>query len=290
MTNQEITYVSIPKGLATNAVRNNGTLKAYSVFYQLKSLYVGGVILDYRKRAKEIASLFGYGERKLRMYISLLKEQGLVSVEGKNNLSLRSSKSLAAEWKVSEKKFWRISVARLPQIETVFRCLALEENLIQQRYRLANTLVSEAITASVGIQNPMSVLQPARFRSLRKAVVCDYERLLQDAQTRHTEEVASLTPVSSSAFPWATLSRQGIATVLNRKSKSTGHKYARKFAALGLIGDENHKIFIGDFSYDEYLAFLSTMVNNDYTYQYTDGKVNKVLPNTITLKTHGLLC
>ncbi len=291
MIEQKTKYVSIPQGLASLAVQSNRELKAYAVFYQLKSLFVGGVIRDYRKKTILIASAFGYSDRKLRTYISVLKQMGLVQVEGKHHLSLRASKSVAKLLGVSRKRFWRVRAEKLSDMEEIFRTLALEENIKQQRFRLESKVVASAISTRVGIPNPTTTLQPSRLRQLRKAVAADYGKLLTERQQRYTETIASLnspTPTKNTIFPWATLSRQGIATVLNRKSKATGQKYARRFAKLGLIEDVRNSVFIGDFSYDEYNEMQETVLGHDYSYQYQHGAVHKILPNTITMCTSFL--
>ena len=291
MIEQKTKYVSIPQGLATAAVKTARELKAYSVFYQLKSLYVGGIIHDYRKKTNQIASTFGYSERKLRTYISVLKGFGLLEVVDKHDLVLRGSKYVSKLLGVSRKRFWRIPADKVSDLEDIFRVLALEEKMKQQRFRLESKVVASAISTRVGIPNPTTTLQPSRLRMLRKAIVKDYGKLLTERQARYTETIASLNsknPTAATIFPWATLSRQGIATVLNRKSKATGHKYAKRFAALGLIQDERNTVFIGDFSYDEYNEMQETVLGHDYSYQYVKGEVHKVLPNTITMNTNFL--
>lgn len=288
---QKTKYVSIPCGLATVVVESNLLLKTYSVFYQLKSLYVGGIILDYHKKVDEIAKTFGYSERKLRTYIKSLKEIGIVEVVRKRHLVLRASKHVGKLFGVSCKRFWRVKTESVSDLEDLFRVLAIEENIKQQRFSLEEKVVASAISTRVGIPNPIKTLQPSRLRILRKAVAKDYGSLLLERQTRYTETIASLNspaPTEETIFPWATLSRQGIATVLNRKSKSTGHKYAKKFAALGYIQDERNTVFIGDFSYDEYNEMQETVLGYDYSYEYVKGEVHKVLPNIITMTNNFL--
>jgi predicted transcriptional regulator len=276
-----VAYVSIPKGLASVAVASNRELKTYAVFYQLKSLYVGGVIFNYKSRVKEIAQNFGYSERKLRTYVKLLLERGLVEVQNKHNLLLRGSRALAQEQEVSEKKYWRVAVRHLRYLETVLQALALEENLIKQRYTLKNRVVEDIIATHVGIPNPATTLQPARYHKLRKTMVCDYEQVLQRTQSRYISDIASLQPLATKVFPWATLSRQGIAQVLHRKSKATGQRYAKKLAALGLLTEQRNSVFIGDFSYDEFQQLQKTVLNYNPTYHFKNGEVHKVLPNTL---------
>lgn len=291
MITQKTTYISIPMGLPSVAVKNTATLKAYAVFYQLKSLYVGGIILDYRRKTKEISSYFGYSERKLRTYITSLKAMNLVEVVNTKDLRLAGSKFLAQEWNASTKNYWRIGSVHLQEIENVFRSLALQENIEQQAYLLKKKLIGEAISASVSILNPTLTLQPARLKRLRKAVVCDYEKLLEETQSRCAREISGLIKKTSelSAFPWATLSRQAIATVLNRKSKATGQKYAKRFAKLGFITDERHTIFIGNFSYAEYIELQETVLDHDYSYRFFQDRVVKVMPNNISLNKEFLL-
>lgn len=291
MIEQKTKYVSIPQGLASVAVQSNRDLKSYAVFYQLKSLYVGGIIRDYRQKTIQIATTFGYSERKLRTYIGLLRDMGLLEVVNRRDLVLRASKFVSKTLGVSKKKFWRVPAAQVSSLEDILRVLALEEKMQQQAYRLESKLVNSEISSRVGIQKPTS-LQPARLRMLRKAIVQDYGKLLQEKQQRYTETIANLqskTPTKDSIFPWATLSRQGIATVLNRKSKATGHKYAKRFAKLGFIQDTRNTVFIGDFSYEEYTEMQETVLGNDFSYQFVHGEVHKVLPNTITVNRGNML-
>lgn len=292
MIEQKTKYVSIPQGLASIAVQSNRDLKAYAVFYQLKSLYVGGIIRNYRQKAIQIAQTFGYSERKLRTYIRVLSDMNLLEVVNRRDLVLRASKFVSKALGVSKKKFWRVPANQVSSLEDILRVLSLEEKILQQAYRLESKLVNSEISSRVGIQKPTSTLQPARLRMLRKAIVQDYGKLLQEKQQRYTETIANLqspVPTTDSIFPWATLSRQGIATVLNRKSKATGHKYAKRFAKLGFIEDVRNTVFIGDFSYEEYIEMQETVLHHDFSYKFVQGEVHKILPNIITINRTGML-
>lgn len=277
-------------GLPTIAVQDNRELKSYAVFYQLKSLFVGGIVRDYRKKTKLIASTFGYGERKLRTYISLLVKNGLAEIVNRHHLVLRASKFVSSLHGVSKKKFWRVPASKVSELEDIFRVLALQENIKRQQFLLESKVVDCAISTCVGIPNPTTSLQPSRLRALRKAYAQDYDKLLNEQQTRYTDSVATLqVPKKDSIFPWATLSRQGVATVLNRKSKATGHKYAKRFAALGYIQDERNTVFVGDFSFTEFTELQETVLDHDYTFRYIDGGVYKVLPNLLTMNAQAML-
>ena len=61
--------IKIHKGFQKKLLRNNQFLKGMCVFYSLKYMYSGGIILNIKKRHKEIAQKLEISETNLRSKI-----------------------------------------------------------------------------------------------------------------------------------------------------------------------------------------------------------------------------
>lgn len=278
-----IDYISIPRGLPSVLVNQNTQLKAVAILYQLKSIYVGGVILDHRKQLQMIADSFGYSKRKLTDYIKILKEEGLAEEDLRNgNLLLRSSKFINTHFGLKEAGFHKVLKSELANIEYVLKSLALEQNLRQQEHVLAEKIIHQEIANNtVGIIQAKS-LSKAANRRLRKAIKPELPRLLKQEQTRYTTAITDFQPSHAPIMPFVTLSRQGVAKTVNRKSKSTGHRLMKKLVKLGYMNDAQHNLTIGSYTYDEYQLLQKNVVNYDFSYTYKNGEIKKVLPNNIS--------
>jgi hypothetical protein len=277
----KVKYISVPKGLATAVSKKRTTLKAVCVFYQLKSIYVGGIIHDYTKRTTDIASTFGYSDRKLRTYIKILVDLGLADISKNKSLSLRSSKHIAKMFEVSEKSFHKIKADSLDDIEMVFRALSMQESITKQEHLLKKKIIDSAIKESVGINKPTS-LSPTAYRRYKSIFSRKYDSLLAKERKRYTMALSIFANLNRDIFPYATLSRQGIAETFGFKSKATGQRYAKLLKGLKFINDSNNLVYLRDASYEEYTMIIQDEVSYDYSYKFIKGAIYKVLPNNIS--------
>jgi hypothetical protein len=284
---KKVEYISVPKGLALTLAKDSKQLRTISVFYQLKSIYVGGIIHDFSSRAKEIATSFGYSERKLRTYISELKDLGLVSIDAnKKSLTLRASKFVGELYSVSDKKYHKVKVDNINNLEQVLKGIAISENLVRQAYELKNKVINKAIAQSVGITT-LTNYQPNHSRRLKAIFAKQFDRTLAKFQKRYTDSISNLEIPDIDLFPYVTLTRQGIANMFGKASKATGHSYAKKLSSLGIINDKRSKdvVIMENATWEDYSLMQINVIGHDYSYKF--DKVNKiiykVLPNDISL-------
>jgi hypothetical protein len=289
MNNKE--YISIPKGLPTVIAKSNKERKMISAFYQLKSLYVGGIIHNYSARAGEIAKTFSYSERKLRGLISDLRKANLVSVDANKSLILRSSKFLGESFKVSTKRFYKIDVTRISDLEEILKGLVILDNIEQQVHILRDKVTTNSIYRSVGIYNPTTA-SPTHSKKMMKIFGKSYDRDLEFEKKRYTDRIANLQSVDNATlFPFATLTRQGIATVFGKKSKSTGHRWIQKLSKLNIVEDKNNNFVVvqENVTWEDYAAMQQTVFGHDYSYKFKKGTIIKVLPNLVSFKQSNIL-
>jgi hypothetical protein len=282
----KVPYISVPKGLPSAIVQDTKLLKAVCIFYQLKSLYVGGIIHDYTKKYVDIASTFGYSDRKLRTYIKFLLEEGFATIDKNKSLVLMSSKKVAQKFGSSEKRFYKIPADKLSDLENVIKALALEENIGRQDHVIKKKVLESAFKG-VGIKNP-TTLSASAYRRYKKVFSNNLDNMLVKIQQRYIQAISNLENPDSNFFPFATLTRQGIASCLGRKSKATGMRYAKLLKSLDFLRDESNVIKVQESTYEEYLQLLDS-TDHDYTYKLIKGIIYKVLPNNISVKSSSFL-
>ena len=273
------TYISVPKGLPSQLVKNTRELKAMAVWYQLKAVRVCGVIKDFGRHAKAIAAVFGYSERKLRTYVQYLRAKGYIEKSNRHDLVLRASRLAGKTYGVA-KTYYRIPTHRLHQLELELRALALQENLERQQFTLRRKLQDQYLRDS-GITTPSHLQPAARRRALRGYDSAKMQATVSQHVAR--EQQSASTPACKPTLnPFVTLSRQGIARALGRRSKATGVRYARKLQACGLLTETKHQLFVCDASLQEF-GFMRE-AGFDHTYRFTNGQVFKSLPNQLTIR------
>ncbi|QKG56981.1 hypothetical protein GKZ68_10300 [Hymenobacter sp. BRD128] len=267
---------------------NNRDLKAMTVLYQLKALFVGGVIQDFGQQAQHIAATYGYSISKLRSYVAVLCQMGLLTKPRRGTLVLASSRRIAAHHSLQVRGFHRLPSTQLTDLETRLRALALAENIDRQQYALEQKAIT-ATLVSRGIPMPAHQ-QPQRLNHLKKTV--QVAEAVGALQTRFTQEVATLAFDSRKADfnPFATLSRKGIARALGRHSKATGLRYAKLLTKVQLLTDEPRRVFVCDATKQEYSLMQEGLFGFDYSFRHTrTGKVEKWLSNLLTVNKQNLL-
>jgi DNA-binding transcriptional ArsR family regulator len=304
--NKDKAYISIPRGLCLTIANDSNALKAMSVFFQLKSLYVGGTIHSFNKRIKEFSSSFGISQRTLYSYIKQLKSLGLVSINAKGTLVLISSNKVAAKYDVSDKKFHKVLTTNLKQLHKILMALAIQECLVRQMFKLKKKVIAKQIEKHLSEGNTTAVkmrvstttltnnnIQPAYQKKLRKVYSRQFDRLLANTQKRYTDSISNLQIPDLSIFPYVTLSRQGIANLFGKTSKTTGSRYAKKLATLGFILDERTTSIkvMENATWDDYINLQLHVVEHDYSYRYDylTNTIFKLLPNEVSFNTDNIL-
>lgn len=231
--------VSIPVGLLTKA---QADIKPIVVYYQLKSLYVGGVILNYRSRYQELADAFEISSSNLRGKIKQIIKLGLAESKGKH-LFLRSKRKLMDQYQTTRKTY---KIECTPDLEVVLKALACQENIEQQKYRTAKKIVEYKLKDSK--DKPKGYV-----RQVKRYVRNNFDNIVSIEKRRFQ---------TSYINPFFTLSRKGIARVINRKSKSTGQRWAKKFISLGLMKESSNLIlFKENATYNDYLLTIELKDN-----------------------------
>ncbi len=282
---RELRYISIPKGLPSAIINDNKLLKSICILFKLKSLYKSGVIKNYTRRYNEISKHpnINCSESKLRNYISILRDYGYVRKDKNKNLHLVSKTQLRSEFEVS-KFSYKISKEQICNLEDMIKALVLTENLQQQK----NNVIDKIIFDEYSIGKEKGSRPSKALTKIKRFVEHDFKSCLSRQQARYAHTVKNdLQSDVPDFFPFITLSRNGIARKLNKKSKSTGNRYIEKFKTMGLVvSDEpNYIIIEHNVSYDYFKKFKSMFNFNDYVpyLRYSRGRILRILPNNLQM-------
>lgn len=121
---------------------------AVSVFYAFKSLYRGGVILDYHSKKKTFCSAFGCCESTLFNRVKELKKVGLVTeVNGRINLASYAKLHELLKIEVHKQRYRYVKVTTQP--EYILRSLAIKENYDRQKAAIKGKI--ERLNESSGL-------------------------------------------------------------------------------------------------------------------------------------------
>lgn len=291
--NNSINYISIPKGLPTKIVQNNRDFKMLVVFYQLKSLYVGGIIHDYTKKYNVIAEKFGISSSKLRSYISILLKMGWVYKDKNKSLVIRSKKMLSEAYGVS-KYCYKIKIDVINDLENVIRTLVIKENQEKQVHLLKKKFVNKQMKKEgiAGSSNSQSKLFKKVSKRYRQYVENNFEKLIEKEKKRLyeigvKEQCFTLINELNKLNPFITTSRFNVSKLLNRRSKSTGSRYVKKLLDKNyLYSDTTNSIIIDiDKQYKDifiYNTILLDTYNKYYHIFYKKGVIYLKLSNSLT--------
>ncbi|WP_188559807.1 hypothetical protein [Hymenobacter glacieicola] len=252
-------------------------MKAVCVLYQLKSLYVGGVVWNFSREAKAIANTFGYSEGKLRQYLSYIIKRGWASKRGRHTLVLRSRRVLTQEFGVSQ-YCHKVSTDHLYRLEEELTKLAVQENLGRQQH-VIDTRLQDEYLAHNG-KKRSSHLQPAARRRILRGF--DLAAAQTSAKARYTAQVRTKSEVGV-LNPFATLSRSGVARVFGRKSKAAGLRRVQKLKQHGLLSDCPHYVVIRPITLVEFKAMQRYAGGSHGAYRFYNGNLLKQLPNLLTV-------
>lgn len=242
-------YISVPKGLSSIILLNRVDHKSISIFYCLKSLYVGGVIKNYRKRYSLLCEQLNISEKTLRTYIKILKDEKLVC-HSNDHLFLVSSKKLKIKYGVSKYNH-KIKVddyLDYKKIQSVFVAISIKENYSQQEYVLKKRLTKNYIQEKSNFYK--GEIYPRMINSYKERVKNHFNIFLNEEKKRFQKNVIDSVNNNKKIKlynPDITLSRKGISGLKNCKSSYTGYSTIKKLKEYNLIkSDSNNLIKINN--------------------------------------------
>jgi DNA-binding Lrp family transcriptional regulator len=226
--------LKIHKELPEILVKDTTMLKSMGVFYSMKFLYVGGIIKDMTSRYGEIAERIGISPSNLRGKVKNLIGMGLVRKEGRN-LLFAGHEEIGRAFKLKSKRGFRVSARNARELETVVKALALEVNFEKQRHRIREGIVSEELRRYGKIE----------AKGIRLKIRKYIRKNIGNYAKKYTERVS---PKPRNPFETRkintdiTISRQGLADMVGRKSKSTGSRLIRRMGSLGLLESDSKRV------------------------------------------------
>lgn len=209
-------------------------LRCMGVFYSMKFLYVGGIIKDIPSRYGEIAGKIGISRSNLRGKVKVLTERGLLKREGRN-LLFAGFDEIGKRFQLKTKKSFRVSHRGAKELETVMKALSLEVNFEMQRHKVRERIVSEELRRYGKIEAKGIKAKIRKY--IRKNIAhyaVKYNRRVSPNPGNPFVPPRTNTDIS--------ISRQGLAHMMGRRSKSTGSRLMRRMASLGLVESDSKRI------------------------------------------------
>jgi len=244
-----------------------------SVFYSLKYLYAGGIILNISKRYKEISTILEISETNLRNKTKFLIELGLITKEN-NNLIFAGFNKIQKILKISSYKSYRIEYNTPKELEISLKCVAIEENLRKQEYKLQEKILKEEIKRFGNIQ-ANNIIRKITQR-LKKSII----PLTEKYKKREPSYSINKNSLEKQINPTTTLSRRGVAVLFDKKSKSTGSRFIKRIKERGLVLEDEKRIDLIQRKFN-YNIFRSLDLDSSY-FIYKNNLYQR-LPNKLTL-------
>lgn len=231
------------------------------VFFQLKSLYRGGMVRNYTKRYEAIAKEFGISVSKLRNYISILRKEGWVKKDHNGSLILSSRTYLTELYGVS-KFCYKIKTEQLMKLEDIFKTLALQENLDKQKYVVTRKLVNRTIETE-GKANSCQMLKK-QLKLVNSRVKKNFDTIILKEKERFERDIVNSIKTKQ-INPFLGFSRQGIAKIFNKKSKSSGQRLVSKLKKKELICIDEYRntLLCENVTYEYYLHVRNNLLENN---------------------------
>lgn len=253
-----LAHLTIPKNLSAIICKDNALLKPLTVFYQLKSLYVGGSIHRIRSRYKEIADKFGISMSKLKYCLKWLYSNGYAEIKG-HELRLISNRKVKELFDIPTNKKDTIPFDTSDNTETRIKALSVQQGLKQQEYKIKEKILTYYGT---GIKSP-------KYKKWQIDVML--HKLKRGGIGRKRIN------------PQVTYSRLGLAKVLGRTSRTSGLRFISKLKKIMDVIDTVNYQFILKCTYEVSYWFK---INNPTVkgLLWKNGWLVKQLPNTIVIK------
>lgn len=226
--------IRIHKELPSRIVDNPKLIKAFAVFYGLKFIYVGGIIINITGRYEEIADRLGISPNNLRGKIKTLIELGLVKKEGRN-ICFAGFNQIGKTLETKSRKSYRISYTNVKALETIIKALAIENNLERQRHSVKEKIVKEELRRYGKIE--AKTIRNKIRRYIRKNISFYSEKYHKRVSSKSKSTFSK--PKLNTDI---SISRMGIADMMGRISKSTGSRLVRKMKTLNLLESDEKRI------------------------------------------------
>jgi predicted transcriptional regulator len=205
------------------------------MFYSLKYLYSGGIILNISKRYKEISKTLEISESNLRNKIKFLIELGFITKDN-NNLSFIGFNKIQKKFKIKTFKSFKVEYKNPKELEILLKCVAIEENFKKQEYKVQEKIIKEELKRFGKIQARNTEIK------IKKNIRKNIGPLTEQYKKREPFYSINKVSIEKKINPVATLSRKGISNLFNRKSKSTGSRFLNKIKKRGYVIQDEKRI------------------------------------------------
>lgn len=312
----------VHKGISDKILKHKNAREIF-VFLELKPLFISSVIFSENGNYpyKKISLFLREGLSTTRKKIAILRKLKLARFDKNKNLVL-SNYSRVLEILKIEKNFTTIKFDRERgknfEIKTykrkkykvlnnggtqfAIKQIAIFENLNKQKHRVIKKIISKELQQMIIDRNldPQDSKSLPNFKDCEKTVskslvrrykkflLKDFDLLVAKYSKVYDAQSQQLAFDFPDLNPRVTLSCNGIAKVLNRKSKSSGYYQSRKLVNAGLMTTERNYKTIENQSpaiYESMYGIRSDVFGYYYPTRDTNsGRVKKYfvnLPNTI---------
>jgi hypothetical protein len=227
--------IKINKSLVSLVSRDRQWIKALSVFYSMKYLYTGGIILNISKRYCEISEKLDISESNLRSKVKFLIKEGLVKKES-NNLIFIGFNKIKERFKIKTHKSFKISYKNPKELEVYLKLLVLDENLKKQEFKVQENIIKEELKKFGKIEARTTK------KKIKKFLRSNIQHLTEKYKKRELDYSLNSKSNTKKLNTDVTLSRLGIARNFGRISKSTGSRFVRKIKNMGLLLQDEKRI------------------------------------------------
>jgi len=227
--------IKINRSLVSLVSRDQQWIKALSVFYSLKFLYTGGIILNISKRYGEISEKLEISETNLRSKVKFLIKEGLIERKS-NNLIFIGFNKVKEKFKIKTHKNFKIPYKNPKELEVYLKLLALEENFKKQEFKLQENIIKEELKKFGKIEARNTK------KKIKKYLRSNIQYLTEKYKKRELNYSLNSTSSKNTLNTDVTLSRSGIAKNFGRISKSTGSRFIKKIKNMGLLLQDEKRI------------------------------------------------
>jgi DNA-binding Lrp family transcriptional regulator len=226
--------IKIHRELPAKIATDSGLLKAMAVFYGLKFLYVGGIIVNITGRYSEISGRLGISPNNLRGKIKTLQKIGILTKSGRN-ITFSGYEAVGRTFGTKSRRSFRIPYADTKKIELLLKALAIESNLEKQRYRVKDKIIGEELKR-------YGKIEAKTIRNKIKKYIRKNISFYAENYKKRVSQRPSTIFRNSTLNTTTTVSRNCIAKIVGRRSKSTGCRLVKKLAGMNLLETDNKRI------------------------------------------------
>ena len=235
---EKLDYISkricVPN-LLYSAFIEEDCLKDMISLFQMKGMYNGGVILNYRSRLQEIAKECKISESTLRKRIKELLRKDMIRINGKH-LELVSKKKIIANFGISNKKGNEFNKFKKDYVEKekfgIIYCRKklIENNQVAQRHKIINNIKNHIINEKCGKQKIEITIDAKIIKrgNDTRVIIKDIDSAIE-AYQRAFDKDRFDNGIFYKFNPFEnTTSRQKMANLFGCTHKSTGSRFIQK--------------------------------------------------------------